>query len=146
MPDVPLDGIIDRARVDWVISNLKSGDRLVINSPGGSLVEANRLADYVRNNKINTHVFSTGKAHSAASLVFSAGVKRTAGKRAQFMFHPGYARDDEEKKAGIAFFQNRLIQFGVMGTKDFIRAQTGDWVIDYDTARGINLINTDEEK
>lgn len=142
MPDIPLDGFIDKPRVDWVISNLKPGDRLVINSPGGSLMDAIRLADHVRKNKTNTHVNSTGIAHSSAALVFSAGVKRTAGKNAQFMIHPA-VKEGSPNADAIALFQNKLINFGVIGTKDFIKAQTEDWVVDYDTAKAINLVNSE---
>lgn len=144
MPDIPLDGFIDKARVDWVLSKLKPGDRLVINSPGGQLGEADRLADYVRKNNINTHVFATGIAHSSAALVFAAGVKRTAGRNAQFMIHPA-TKGGAMDAAGIAYLQNKLVNLGVMGTKDFIKAQSENWVLDYDSAKGINLINSDND-
>src|SRR3990167_7003552 len=143
MPDIPLDGFIDKARVDWVMSQAKKGDRVVINSGGGSLAEADRLADFIRNNGIDTHVFSTGQAHSAAALVFASGNRRTAGKNAQFMIHPA-TEQGALQPAGIAYLQNRLVNFGVPGTPDFIKAEKGDWVIDYDGAKGINLVNAQD--
>src|SRR3990167_3996249 len=142
MTDIPLDGAIDKARVDWVLSKLRKGDRLVINSNGGSLMDALRLADHVRKNNIDTHVNSTGMAHSSAALVFSAGVKRTAGKNAQFLIHPAL-KEGSPNAAAIALFQNKLVNFGVMGPKDFIKARSEDWVVDYDTAKAINLVNSE---
>ena len=142
MPDIPLDGFIDKARVDWVLSQLKKGDRVVINSGGGNLVEANRLAEFIRQNNIDTHVHSTGMAHSSAALVFAAGNKRTAGKNAQFMIHPA-TKDGDISQPGIAYVQNRLIQLGVKGSPDFLQAQKGDVVWDYTKAKEHNLVNAD---
>ena len=144
MTDVPLDGFIDKARVDWVIQNTKPGDRLVINSIGGDLYHATRLSDHVRNNKIYTHVNSTGVAHSAAALVYSAGVKRTAGANAQFMIHPGVdAATGQRRDDATAYFLNRYVGFGVKGGPELLKVLTGDWVMDYDAARKTNLISED---
>ena len=142
MTDIPLEGKIEKARVDWVLSKLRKGDRLVINSGGGDLFEASRLADFVRQNNIDTHVFSTGIAHSSAALVFSAGNKRTAGKNAQFMIHPP-TQGSAAHQQGVALLQNKLIQFGVKGSPDFIKAQTQDVIWDHERARMFNLINAD---
>ena len=145
MADIPLDGFIDKPRVDWVISRLAPGDRLVVNSAGGNLLEAIRLADHVRKNNVNTHVFSTGLAHSSAALVYAAGMNRTAGKNAQFMLHPADDKPgDKSPSAGTSLFLNKLIGYGVKGSPALIQAGRENLILDYGSARTMNLVNMDD--
>ena len=111
--DVYFDGLVDKANVDYTLQRLSPGDTLVINSHGGNGGEALRLAEYVRTNRINTHVNTTGQAQSAAVIVYAAGNKRTAGKNAQFWMHMGKDKDGVESQELTKQYFQHLLRYGV---------------------------------
>jgi hypothetical protein len=83
-----LDGAVD----PFLLDELKSYApqpirRLSLNSTGGLLEAAIEVAEWVRKNKIETYVRKDAVCMSACTLIFQAGVRRSAHRSAQFMFH-----------------------------------------------------------
>lgn len=110
---VYFDGPVDKPNVDYTLRRLSPGDTLVINSRGGNGGEALRLAEFIRNNRVNTHVNTTGQAQSAAVIVYAAGHKRTAGKNAQFWLHMGKDKDGNESQELTKQYFQHLLRYGV---------------------------------
>ncbi|CUI78141.1 hypothetical protein [Cognatishimia activa] len=74
---------------DFLISEeFSNSDRLqtlILNSPGGNVREARRMAETVMANGISTHV--ANECSASCLLVFMAGQQRTLGPGAQLGFH-----------------------------------------------------------
>ena len=61
--------------------------KLIINSYGGSLHDANFLIGIIETSKTPVHTYVYGKAMSAGLYIFSSGHKRYTTKLATFMYH-----------------------------------------------------------
>lgn len=110
---VYFDGPVDKANVDWTMQRLSPGDTLIVNSRGGDAREAQRFAQFINKNNINTHVNSTGQVQSAGALIYAAGKKRTAGKNAQFHFHMARNLDGSENFEATTWYLDQLRGRGV---------------------------------
>ena len=142
MPDISLDGEINKQSVDDVISRLAPGDRLVINSRGGSLEQADRLSKFIRENNIDTHANSTAWVQSTAVLVYSAGHNRTAGENVLFGVHP-MLKDGKIHPEATKYMFDRLLEHGVRNDISSYLYADGPRTLGYKGARGIGLVNTD---
>ncbi|GEM_PF-6765072 len=60
---------------------------IVINSTGGSLLDANAIVDIIGNRQITT--IALGKVFSAAAYIYAVGKKRFAFNNTTFMIHSG---------------------------------------------------------
>jgi hypothetical protein len=81
-----IDGMVD----DALISELQYRPgirRIELNSYGGRLEAGFELADYIRSHGIKTHVRKGAKCGSACTLLFMAGVERSAAASVRFLFH-----------------------------------------------------------
>ena len=148
MPDIPFDGFIDKARVDWAISQLKPGDRLVFGiTPGGNMREASRLAEHIRKNNIDTKANPTSLLQSAAVLAFAAGKKRTAGDGATFMLHRVInAETGKEDPQSTELYIQELIKYGVSHTVRAAFQQPEGFGFDHRAAKGLGITNADPER
>lgn len=70
-----------------------------LNSEGGSLMEAVRLADAVRSAKVSTNVGENATCASACFLIFAAGETKYAYVRARIGVHVASDRGSESRKA-----------------------------------------------
>ncbi len=110
--DGPLTlGTADRVRqVAAAMPDLRT---VQLNSRGGRIFEAMRLADLVRERKLGTSVPRT--CESACTLVLLAGKNRTAATGARVGFHqpdfPGYTAD--ERRAAIATNSRQYVEAGI---------------------------------
>ena len=145
MPDISLEGEINKQSVDDVISRLAPGDRLVINSRGGSLEQADRLAKFIRQNNIDTHANSTAWVQSTAVLVYSAGHNRTAGENILFGIHP-MLKEGKIHPEATRYMYDRLLEHGVKTDISSYLYPDGPRTLGYKGARGIGLINADVVK
>ena len=139
--NVILDGMITQADADLVISELSNGDNLLINSTGGDLLAAFRIARTVRERGVTTRVNSTGWCQSACVLVFSAGVKREAGEHLLFMLHPA-TRNGKYDYEYTALLLNALIMYGVKGTPLLSKAAREQVVFGWQVAKDMNLVTS----
>ena len=147
MADIPLDGMIDKVMVDDVLQRLKPGDRLIINSRGGNLREADRLAKFVQENGIDTHAAATAWLQSSAVLVFAAGKNRTAGKNLNFTLHPVLDADTgKPDPQSTAWFRDRLIGLGISNQVGAVLGRHEGMTFGYDAAKSIGLVNADRSR
>lgn len=61
--------------------------KLQLNSHGGPIRNIEKLVEHIRYRGISTHVRKGAVCSSACTMVFMAGVRRTAAPGARFMFH-----------------------------------------------------------
>lgn len=83
-----IKGVIAQGADYQLSEQLSDSDRLntlVLNSPGGNVREARRMAETVLANGIATHV--SNECSASCLLVFMAGQQRTLGPGAQLGFH-----------------------------------------------------------
>jgi hypothetical protein len=73
--------------IDRVIADAPKVTTVRLDSPGGWLREGSRMADVVRRYRLHTRV--DAECYSSCTLVFLAGVDRTAAERASVGFHRG---------------------------------------------------------
>lgn len=66
--------------------------RIELNSYGGKLLQAIKIAKFIRDNNIDTYVGKTSICYSACTIIFQAGIKRTANKISKFLYHYAYDR------------------------------------------------------
>ena len=138
---VYLDGPIDSAIVDVTMQKLAAGDTLVLNSQGGSVKEAYRLSEFVRSRSIGTHVNSTGWCLSACVLVFSSGVKRTAGRQALWLIHSAKTREGVPSKDATLWLLTQMVKYGVSERIAYLPVFNDDEMpINYVLARYIGLV------
>ncbi len=83
-----VDGGIDPYLIDELRTyNTEPIKNIYLNSGGGRVEDAFELARFIRENGITTIVRKNALCASACTLLFQAGVKRMAHKRARFMYH-----------------------------------------------------------
>ena len=86
--------------------------KILIDSPGGSLVGGLMIADAIRMSKTPVYTINIGAAYSAALLVFIAGHRRFCYPSASFLFHEGSTGVlfmDAGKFRNYAAFYDQLI-------------------------------------
>lgn len=74
--------------------------KLLIDSPGGSLVGALSIADAIKMSKTPIYTINMGSAYSGGLLVFITGHRRFCYPSASFMFHEGATSTDGFVDAG----------------------------------------------
>jgi hypothetical protein len=77
------------------LANAPNAKRVDLDSIGGLIVEAERIAEAIRGRELDTNV--TGVCFSACTHVLLGGVHRTAPRRNSVGFHRPYTLDDEEE-------------------------------------------------
>ena len=83
-----IDGYIDKNTFAYFKTRIRGVKTVVLDSPGGYVLPASKMARLIRKNKINTVVRSGGACFSACVLVFQSGINRIASRNAVFMLHP----------------------------------------------------------
>lgn len=81
-----VEGVVDTYLVYEIKSNKKI-KHLELNSYGGLVEAGYEIAEYVRKNKITTNVRKGAKCGSICTVIFQAGVKRTAHSSVRFLYH-----------------------------------------------------------
>lgn len=106
---VLLSGEITEGDADTLKASIKSANdtgKLVsgirLNSPGGNLLEALKLADVVRFAKVATNVAGNATCASACFLVYAAGATKFANYTAQVGVHGASDKQGEETMASGA--------------------------------------------
>jgi len=118
---------------NYILSqNPKKIKRIILNSYGGKLYQALKIAKFIRNNNIDTYVGKNSICYSACTVIFQAGKNRIAHKTAKFLYHYAYNKSKENIikpniNASIIFF-NYLMLYGA--SPDLIaRIQIGSELI-----------------
>lgn len=95
-----LDGGIDAWVIDELhIYALEPIKHISLNSKGGAVKDAVEIATFIREHKITTHVRKDAVCKSACTLIYQAGVIRTAHPSATFMYHSArYLFQSKEKQ------------------------------------------------
>ena len=140
---VNLEGFIDTKLVESVQSQLESGDTLNLNSLGGYLEPASRLAEFVRAIGINTQVRSTAVCQSSCVLIFAAGGERRAGINAMFLIHLGRDSQGNILPGATEWFVGKLFEYGVNELLALFPSGSDGINLNYWQARTVNLINAD---
>ncbi|MAG12576.1 hypothetical protein CL630_02060 [bacterium] len=138
-------GKITPKYIESVLRELEPGDTIHVNSRGGDVAAAFKLAQFIRKNDINIHLHSTGLCRSACVLFFACGVKRTAGKRAQFFIHPPIVRETGNPYFALTFWlYYELIECGVSPDIKLLPPTRDDvLIVPYELAGKLNLVNED---
>lgn len=125
---------------------------LHIMSPGGELSTMFAIYHTIKTSKIPVHTVNEGAAHSAAFLIFLAGVKRTMNPDGCFVAHEGSggtAGTFRETKAAMKQYEidvARMAQIVSENTNLSIEEvnahydEASDWYIRYDDAKKFGVI------
>ena len=108
-----LDSKITQALAERVLSiDPHSNLTIELNSPGGSLRAALKIARFIRRNGLSTHVRADGRCSSACLLVLQAGVRRTAGEGAQLIIHAASNAVGHPSIAATRRYVSAMVEFG----------------------------------
>ena len=116
-------------------------DRIELNSRGGSLRAARRIAWFVRKGGLATHISNFGYCASACVLIFQAGVRRTAGEKAILMLHSATARNGGKRLRTTT--RNYIIMMIKLGASPLLATEfptIGDWILTSDQARELGIV------
>jgi hypothetical protein len=75
------------------LHNVLPGEEVMLNSPGGSLIDGMAIGEIIRNQKLNTEVgvqgdtYGSGGCYSSCTLAFLGGVSRYVDSTSQFGVH-----------------------------------------------------------
>lgn len=112
-------GHVGPVTANYILSlDPKKIKRIELNSYGGKLLQAMKIARFIRNNNIDTYVGRYSICYSACTILFQAGIKRTAHITAKFLYHYAYdriGRDRERKVPNIRVsntYFNYLVKCG----------------------------------
>lgn len=121
-PDFYFDGPIDSdLYFELTTITREPIKRIHLNSEGGITEDAILIAQYIRENNIETFVRKEAKCMSACTLLFQAGVRRTAHPSARFMYHSvRFAK----QKPGITESVKHCLSFPDEFCTAFIQRQT----------------------
>jgi hypothetical protein len=72
----------------------ESVSEVVLHSPGGSVIDAARMAHLIRDAGLNTRILADGYCASSCPLVFAGGVERITDATAWIGVHQAFALDD----------------------------------------------------
>ena len=92
--------------------------RIELNSGGGKLFAAFKIAEFIRKNNLETYVGEYQICASACTVIFQAGIKRTAHETAVFMYHYAFDRVGPKRERKVPnirsthFMFQRLIEYG----------------------------------
>ena len=116
-------------------------DRIELNSYGGSLRAARRIAWFIRINGLATHISNFGYCASACVLIFQAGERRTAGEKAILMLHSATARNGGKRlKYSTRKYINMMI---ILGASPLLATEfptIGDWILTSCQARELGIV------
>ena len=83
-----------------------------LNSPGGRVSEALRIAELMRLRRLSTHVPANAQCASACVLIFAGGIVRTADRGARIGVHMGSGLLNDDS---IAVMRETYRKFGAEG-------------------------------
>ena len=113
-------GWIDPASVERIISlDPTKIKRIELNSGGGKLFAAFKIAEFVRKNNLKTYVGEYQICASACTVIFQAGTVRIAHETAVFMYHYAFDRTGPKRKKlvpniGSTYLMfKKLIEYGI---------------------------------
>ena len=95
---VMFTGYIKADEMDEILVEIKAKKpkKMILNSYGGDLPSAGRLARYIHENNISTYVSEISVCKSACVILFLAGKKRLC--EGELGVHQGYLPKDEENE------------------------------------------------
>jgi hypothetical protein len=147
--------------------------RIELNSYGGMVEAGYEIAEIVRARGIETNVRKNAKCASACTLIFQAGVKRSAHQSVRFLYHGArlrdgwldgwwYIRTEKGRQASVDYVSTQIaevkaeteklfslyVKYGM--TPDFIDSYKAmpiadDWFTDGNFSRTENLIISAKE-
>jgi len=119
-------GRIDPALVERVITlDPTKIKRIELNSVGGKLFAAFKIAEFIRKNNLKTYVGEYQICASACTVIFQAGIIRVAHETATFMYHYAFDRTGPKRKKLVPNIKSthlmfrKLIKYGI--SPEFIK-------------------------
>lgn len=113
-------GRIDPALVERVITlDPTKIKRIELNSGGGKLFAAFKIAEFIRKNNLKTYVGEYQICASACTVIFQAGTVRVAHETAVFMYHYAFDRTGPKREKLVPNIRSthlmfkKLIEYGV---------------------------------
>lgn len=82
-----LDGMVTEEMFYELRDYAPNIKHIELNSYGGLVEPAHKIAELIRSKKITTNVRKNAKCSSACTLIFQAGIKRTAHPAVRFLYH-----------------------------------------------------------
>lgn len=111
---VHLEGRIDEAM--WTaFKALEPGkiSMVVLDSLGGRISGAYAMGNSIREYKVRTHVNNGDQCYSACTIIYQAGIERTAGINARFLYHPPNKVNEESSRLWSASLKEKLESWGM---------------------------------
>lgn len=112
-------GRIDLALVERIVSlDPTKIKRIELNSRGGKLFSAFKIAEFIRKNNLETYIGKYQICASACTVIFQAGTVRIAHETAVFMYHYAFDRVGPKRKKLVSnirsthFMFKKLIEYG----------------------------------
>ncbi len=105
--------------LDKAIADAPKVSTIVLNSPGGWIKEGERMAQVIRRYQVHTHVDE--ECFSSCTLVFLAGLDRTASARAAVGFHRGRAIGENSRRHSPQSQEEADIYLRAGLQKDFVQ-------------------------
>jgi ATP-dependent Clp protease protease subunit len=158
--DIEVDNVNEIIEVIYDINeedikkSQKDPIKLIVNSPGGDVYHGFALVDVISNSATPIYTICHGMAMSAALIVYAAGHKRFASKRATFMYHEmAWAMPQEklqlhlqEAKEGERMwkiYDDFLLSRTNFTVKQLneIKKTRGEWYFDVKTAMKYGLVD-----
>jgi len=150
--EITIRGLLTVGTADRFEELAKSTPNLLsinLESNGGRIFEAQRLAEYVRDHKLSTHV--SRNCESACTLILLAGQTRSADPEARIGFHqpnfPGFTA--EQRRAAIesnsqdyiaAGMAPRFVERAMQASPDQMWYPTHDELVDADVINGDAIV------
>lgn len=113
-------GRIDSALVERIVSlDPTKIKRIELNSRGGKLFAAFKIAEFIRKNNLKTYVGEYQICASACTVIFQAGAVRIAHETAVFMYHYAFDRAGPKRKKLVPnigsthLMFKKLIEYGI---------------------------------
>ena len=123
--------------------DLSEYDTIELNSYGGSLLAAWRIAAFIRNNGLATHISNRGYCASACVLIFQSGVQRTAGPKSLLMLHSAKEmKDGPRSKKWTGKYIEAMIAFGASRRLAEQFPEIGNWILTAAEAREFCIVQT----
>ena len=123
--------------------NVSEYDTIELNSNGGSLLAARKIAKFIRNNELATHISYRGYYASACVLIFQSGIQRTAGPKSLLLLHSAKEmQDGTRSKKWTRRYIEWMIEFGASRRLAEQFPEIGDWILTAAEAREFCIVQT----
>lgn len=117
-----------------------------LDSAGGSVKDAIAIGQWVRTNNIRTHVPEGAECASSCTIIFQAGVVRSAHPTARFLYHYASQKSTDAQERlmgrvlGTVLYVEALISFGAPESLYRMIPGDRDWRLSADKARRYRIV------